>query len=538
MSEKEKINILMVDDQPGKLLTYEVMLAELDENLIKATSGREALEHLLKHDVAVVLMDVSMPELDGFELAEIIRQHPRFQRTAIIFISAVHLTDLDRLKGYQRGAVDYISVPVEPELLRAKVTVFAELHRKTHQLEALNRGLESRVNERTEELARKAEALLQLNAALARKNQELDAIVETVPAIIFSSKDDGVNDFMNDRFQEYTGAATKAAASYDWMDYIHPEDMEKTKAKWMHCLSSGEHYEAEYRLQGKNGEYRWFRSRATPIRDQEERIVRWYGACSDVHDSKLLEQSIRDETLKLEKLVESRTVELRRLSASLITAQDNERRRIARELHDGLSQELAAAKITVDAISQQSDPNAKEQAALQASEIIAESLRQVRNMSYLLHPPMLDEVGLISAIRWYLDGFTKRSGIETTLEISPDEMPRLPREFETAVFRIIQESLTNIFKHAEAHKSWVSLVMNGEHIMIRVADDGKGIKDLTHDMQPSNIGVGLGGMKQRIKELDGKLQLVNTAPGTLVEVLIPLNISVPKVSHVANGMHP
>src|ERR1700680_1077291 len=156
MGENEKVNILMVDDQPAKLLSYEVMLAELGENLIKATSPKQALELLLKTDVAVVLMDVSMPELDGFQLAAMIRQHPRFQRTAIIFVSAVHLTDLDQLKGYEHGAVDYISVPVVPELLRAKVRVFADLHRKTRQLEALNRDLEQRVLERTEELAGKA----------------------------------------------------------------------------------------------------------------------------------------------------------------------------------------------------------------------------------------------------------------------------------------------------------------------------------------------------------------------------------------------
>src|SRR5450432_4899023 len=124
MSVPEKVNILMVDDQPAKLLTYEAILAELGENLIKANSGREALELLLKTDIAVVLMDVSMPELDGFELAEIIRQHPRFQKTAIIFISGVHLTDLDRLKGYERGAVDYISVPVVPAVLRARASCF------------------------------------------------------------------------------------------------------------------------------------------------------------------------------------------------------------------------------------------------------------------------------------------------------------------------------------------------------------------------------------------------------------------------------
>src|SRR6516164_6818904 len=154
MGKNDKVSILMVDDQPAKLLSYEAILRDLDEDLIKATSGREALEHLLKNDIALVLMDVSMPELDGFELADIIRQHPRFQKTAILFISAVHLTDIDRIKGYQRGAVDYISVPVVPELLRAKVSLFAELHRKTQQLENLNRELELRVAQRTEALVR------------------------------------------------------------------------------------------------------------------------------------------------------------------------------------------------------------------------------------------------------------------------------------------------------------------------------------------------------------------------------------------------
>src|SRR3984957_3265818 len=152
MNDNDQANILMVDDQPGKLMSYEVILKELGENLIQARSAREALDHLLRQDVAVVLMDVSMPEIDGFELADMMRQHPRFQKTAIIFISAVHLTDLDRIRGYRSGAVDYISVPVIPELLRAKVSVFAELHRKNRQLERLNRELEQRVAERTEQL--------------------------------------------------------------------------------------------------------------------------------------------------------------------------------------------------------------------------------------------------------------------------------------------------------------------------------------------------------------------------------------------------
>src|ERR1700732_411338 len=154
---KDPINILLVDDHPAKLLSYEAILQGLGENLIKAGSAREAFEHLLKKDIAIVLSDVCMPELDGFELARMIRNHPRFQHTAIIFISAVALTDPDRVKGYSYGAVDYVLVPVVPDLLLAKVRVFADLFRKTRELEFLNAELERRVEERTAELERRVE---------------------------------------------------------------------------------------------------------------------------------------------------------------------------------------------------------------------------------------------------------------------------------------------------------------------------------------------------------------------------------------------
>src|ERR1700726_1278150 len=154
---KDPINILLVDDQPAKLLSYQATLQDLGENLITAGSAREALEQLLKTDIAIVLIDVCMPEFDGFELAAMIRDHPRFRQTAIIFISAVALTDPDRVKGYSYGAVDYVLVPIVPELLLAKVRVFADLFRKTRQLEFLNAELERRVEERTAELERRVE---------------------------------------------------------------------------------------------------------------------------------------------------------------------------------------------------------------------------------------------------------------------------------------------------------------------------------------------------------------------------------------------
>ena len=177
MSTSDKVNILMVDDQPSKLMSYEAILGDLDVSLVSASSAREALDRLLKMEIAIILMDVSMPEMDGFELAAMIRQHPRYQRIAIIFISAVRLTDLDRLKGYELGAVDYIPVPVIPEVLRAKVSVFADLYRTTRQLAALNRELERRVEERTAALeastAREREARLAAEDAARARDEFL-----------------------------------------------------------------------------------------------------------------------------------------------------------------------------------------------------------------------------------------------------------------------------------------------------------------------------------------------------------------------------
>jgi signal transduction histidine kinase len=170
----DPVNILMVDDAPGKLLTYEAMLASLGENLIKAHSAREAMALLLQHDIAVILLDVSMPEIDGFELAQLVRQHPRSQQTPIIFVSAIHLSDLDALKGYEAGAVDYVAVPVIPDILRAKVRVFAELHRKTSELRALNDELEARVKARTIDLERSLAKLQEREITLREADRRKD----------------------------------------------------------------------------------------------------------------------------------------------------------------------------------------------------------------------------------------------------------------------------------------------------------------------------------------------------------------------------
>src|SRR5215469_8080140 len=274
----EPVNILMVDDQPGKLLSYEAILGPLAENLLKANSGREALEYLLKTDIAVVLMDVSMPDIDGFQLADMIREHPRFQKTAIIFISAVHLSDIDRLKGYDRGAVDYIAVPVIPELLRAKVSVFAELYRKTQQLEKFNRELEQRIAERTEEL-RESES-------------QFRSLANSIPQLAWMADPAGNRTWFNQRWYDFTGTTFEDVMGWGWTRQHHPEQMPRVLSSIKHSWSTGEPWEDTSLLKGKDGTYRWFLSRALPIRDAHGHIVRWFGTNTDITNQKQAEEAL------------------------------------------------------------------------------------------------------------------------------------------------------------------------------------------------------------------------------------------------------
>ena len=345
----EKINILMVDDQPGKLLSYEAILCELGENLIKAHSGMEALEHMLKTDIAVVLMDVSMPGMDGFETAQMIHNHPRFQNTPIVFLSGIHMTDLDRLKGYQHGAVDYLSVPVVPELLRAKVKVFAELRRKTQQLEMLN-------------------------------------------------------------------------------------------------------------------------ARMTALRDEE-------------------------------------------------------RRRIARELHDSVGQLLAAIgmnSVLLQAESHKLSPDAANRVSENAA-MVEEASKQIRTISHLLHPPLLDEVGLASALQWYVEGFSERSKIDTKLDI-PQKFAGLSKEMELSIFRVVQECLTNIHRHAGSPTAGIRIVQDDACLRVEIEDAGKGIpvEKKAAFGSSAHPGVGLRGMRERVRQLGGTLEVQSNGHGTRVRAILPV----------------
>jgi len=195
----------------------------------------------------------------------------------------------------------------------------------------------------------------------------------------------------------------------------------------------------------------------------------------------------------------------------VLHVQDEERRRIARELHDELGQQLGILKITLS----------KPQNG-QAIELIDSALNYVRNLSYLLHPPLLDETGLRRALNWFVEGLTERSGIQIEVKIQPDEFPRLGMGVETAIFRIVQESLSNVFRHAEAKKASVELEKQNDRIVVRIRDYGKGLPaDVIAPNENKTVGVGVAGMRERIRQFGGNLTLSRCEPGTLVEATIP-----------------
>src|SRR5881275_733635 len=285
MASDDKVNILLVDDQPAKLLSYETILAGLNERLIKAASAKEALEHLLKQEIAVILVDVCMPELDGFQLAAMVREHPRFQQTAIIFISAIHLTDVDRLRAYEMGAVDYVPVPVIPEVLRAKVKVFAELYRKTRQLEQLNQELERRVAERTAELEASTVRLL--------KSEERRSLALAAGQMGSWEWDPVDGRFVWDDGQYRIFGVDPA--SFDLTvdnvrALIHPEDWKHLQNAIKPAAPNTPSFQSEFRVCRPNGELRWCIGTAVASVDGIDNVVRISGVTVDITERKQAEE--------------------------------------------------------------------------------------------------------------------------------------------------------------------------------------------------------------------------------------------------------
>ncbi len=275
----ETVNILLVDDQPGKLLAYEAILDGVNANLIKATTAEEALTVLLKTDIAVILMDVCMPDLDGFELAEMIRNHPRHEKTAVIFISAVRLETDDLLKGYRTGAVDYVPVPVVPEILKAKVQIFVELHRKSRQLDVLNADLEERVKQRTEQL-------VQSHAMLQQSEERLRLASEAARLGTFEY-DQAEQDLQwSQNIADVLHVAVPEHQRFDdFIDLVHSDDREAVRSYFRAANFAETTAELEFRIIGARGDT-WVLTRARAFLTAGTSATRVIGTLLDITERK------------------------------------------------------------------------------------------------------------------------------------------------------------------------------------------------------------------------------------------------------------
>jgi len=274
----------------------------------------------------------------------------------------------------------------------------------------------------------------------------------------------------------------------------------------------------------KDGSSFWASVIITALRESDGKLCGFAKVTQDMTDRRQNEERIQSLNRELrlrisqldeiQRVVQLRTIELQKLSGRLLQVQDEERRRLARELHDELGQQLAGLKMML-----------KKATSQEAEQMVDTAIASVRNLSYILHPPLLDETGLQSALHWYVDGLAKRSGIEISLLLKPQNFPRLSSEIEATIFRIVQEALTNVYKHSGTEKARVEVEIDkyGEMIFIKIRDYGKGfpLENMGSIPMPS-MGIGIGGMRERVRQFGGELLVTRAEPGALVEVKIPL----------------
>lgn len=282
----------------------------------------------------------------------------------------------------------------------------------------------------------------------------------------------------------------------------------------------------------KDGSSFWASVSISAIHDTDGTLIGFAKVTRDLTDRRKAEERIQDlnrqlrgrvdELAAAQWAIELRSLELQRLSAQLLRAQDEERHRIARELHDDLGQRLFLLSATLGAIP---PDNSQKKKISEAIEMAESAQKTVRDLSYLLHPPLLDEVGLGGALRWYVEGFTKRGGLKVSLSLQPPSLPRMSSDVEMTIFRIVQEALTNAYRHSGSENARVDVQIQGELALVQVRDYGKGLPEelLAEGRRaPKSFGVGLGGMRERVRQIGGELILSRAEPGTRIEARIPL----------------
>ncbi|HEY2119689.1 MAG TPA: PAS domain-containing protein [Candidatus Acidoferrum sp.] len=310
-----------------------------------------------------------------------------------------------------------------------------------------------------------------------------------------------------------------------------PESAERLTKLVEETIATGISYETELEMVRPDGTTRWTSVRGVAERNFSGKVLSLHGTVLDITDRKRAEDELRKAQVELEQKVRERTWELagannslRELSGRLLQLQDNERRKFARELHDSIGQLVAALSMNVGAIASNSDPANERIQELHkdSQELVQEISKEIRTLSHLLHPPLLDEIGLLSALRWYTDGFTQRSGITTKLE-TPKELARMSADLEIAIFRVVQECLTNAHRHSGSSSITVRLACIDSELQVEIEDNGTGIPDeKLKEFESSGLsGVGLRGIRERLRQLGGSLEIISAHKGTIIRGKVP-----------------
>lgn len=318
--------------------------------------------------------------------------------------------------------------------------------------------------------------------------------------------------------------ADTAKPRKDWLnEYVHPDDQPVVLRTIREAMLTKSTFQLEHRVRRIDGQHGWTYSRAVPLLDVNAEIVEWFGAATDVTARKEAEEKYRTlaETLDAEVRARTRQLEeqsgqVRELSWRLLRSQDEEHRRIARELHDSVGQLLAALSMNIAAVqNHRLDPEIA-QSLTENAAIVEQISREIRTISHLLHPPLLDVAGLISAVRWYVDGFSERSRIKVELDL-PERFPRLSDDMEIAIFRLVQECLTNIHRHSGSDRAKVTVREENSGFVLEVKDWGRGIPPSKQaELNSGRMGVGFRGMRERLKQFAGQLEIHSNGEGTLV----------------------
>jgi PAS domain S-box-containing protein len=369
--------------------------------------------------------------------------------------------------------------------------------------------------------------------ALQASELRFRELADAIPQLVWATDATGKIKYCNGRARSYAGERAESG-DVPGIEICHVDDRPNLKRIWQRSIETGSPASTEYRLrQAKDGAYRWHLAQFVPLHDGSSKVEGWVVTAVEVEEQKRREQALLESerallraTETLEQRVEERTAAYSRLSARLLTIQDDERRKIARDLHDGFGQTLVALKTNLDTLHDLADGLPEErrlQMQAECGQLLEDCLSEVRTISYLLHPPLLDESGLALAARWYVNGFSERSGIETRLDL-PSDMERLPAEVETVLFRVLQAALSNVHRHAGARQVDVKLTVDTTRVQMRIRDYGVGIpEDKLRAFRKGgfDVGVGLAGMRERVRDLNGSLEVTSNG-GTTVAVTIPV----------------